>query len=417
MRKRGYRWIVSLAFALGMTACGQFGAGSSGNAEDAGTDVGVQAGNSGAAAGSSSTGTGTSTNAGGESTAVDLSAGFVMRLASEPNLCLASAASGAAYAAVTLTDCADSAGQVWRVAGTRVLDAGGNCLTLASSRVQAGVALRVQACAQNTNDPTEAWTAAGGTLCIASDASKCATISGQIEAGAQVILAASGDAAAQQFGFVAASGATSSDGNQASDVNSVELGTVTLALNLNTTDTSAIGGSKKSYSGPAIGFPNNPAKWDSWANYWQRASAQMPSTNTAAQTDWIRQAILKEAAATGMDARFILAVVMQESSGDVHVRTTNNGVNNPGLMQSHNGVSFSDTGDGGKASIFQMIKDGVEGTKDGDGILQGTVREKNYFAGGRWYNSGAIDASNLSNAMGATASYCSDLANRVMGRM
>lgn len=192
---------------------------------------------------------------------------------------------------------------------------------------------------------------------------------------------------------------------------------VTLDVNTTTNDTSSIGGSKRTYSGPAINFPNDPTRWDTWDNYWGRASALFPRSNTAAQTGWIKDAILLEAATTGMDPRFILAVVVQESSGDVHVRTTNNGVNNPGLMQSHNGATFADKGDDGKASIFQMIKDGVEGTKYGDGLIQGVKRTKNYFAAGRLYNSGTIDNNNLSNALGATGSYCSDLANRVMGRM
>ena len=41
--------------------------------------------------------------------------------------------------------------------------------------------------------------------------------------------------------------------------------------------------------------------------------------------------------ATGVDHRFILAVIMQESGGCVRAPTTNYGVRNPGLMQDHNG--------------------------------------------------------------------------------
>jgi hypothetical protein len=39
----------------------------------------------------------------------------------------------------------------------------------------------------------------------------------------------------------------------------------------------------------------------------------------------------------GVDHRFVLAVIMQESHGCVRVPSTNNGVYNPGLMQDHNG--------------------------------------------------------------------------------
>lgn len=34
----------------------------------------------------------------------------------------------------------------------------------------------------------------------------------------------------------------------------------------------------------------------------------------------------------------------------------------------------------------------------------------------RAYNSGSVDASNLSNGLGATDSYVSDIANRLLGR-
>jgi hypothetical protein len=37
--------------------------------------------------------------------------------------------------------------------------------------------------------------------------------------------------------------------------------------------------------------------------------------------------------ATGVDHRFVLAVLMQESHGCVRVNVTSGGVRNPGLMQ------------------------------------------------------------------------------------
>ena len=184
------------------------------------------------------------------------------------------------------------------------------------------------------------------------------------------------------------------------------------AASTKTTDTSSAGGSKMDYSGPAESFPNDSSKWASWDDLWSKAAGQMAGANSAEQTAWVKEGIEAEAAKTGIDPRFILAMVMQESGGNVNVHTTNNGVNNPGLMQSHNGVSF----DGSKASVLQMIQDGVQGTSSGDGLVQGLQKTGNLFAAARMYNSGQMDSSNLSNAMGATASYCSDLANFVMGR-
>lgn len=179
-----------------------------------------------------------------------------------------------------------------------------------------------------------------------------------------------------------------------------------------TSDTSSAGGSKQNYSGPASNFPNDTSKWASWDALWTKASGQMAGNSSAEQIGWIKEGIQAEADKTGIDPRFILAVVMQESGGNVHVGATNNGVNNPGLMQSHDGASF----DGSKASVLQMIKDGVEGTSSGDGLIQGVQKTGNLFAAARLYNSGQMNEGNLSDAMGATGSYCSDLANFVMGR-
>jgi hypothetical protein len=53
---------------------------------------------------------------------------------------------------------------------------------------------------------------------------------------------------------------------------------------------------------------------------------------------YIQSAIQSVASASGVDEHFIPAIVMQESEGCVRVPTTNNGVVNPGLMQSHMGL-------------------------------------------------------------------------------
>ena len=60
--------------------------------------------------------------------------------------------------------------------------------------------------------------------------------------------------------------------------------------------------------------------------------------NTDAEISEISTAIQSVGASTGIDPRFILAIMMQESNGCVRAPTTNYGVRNPGLMQSHNGA-------------------------------------------------------------------------------
>lgn len=57
----------------------------------------------------------------------------------------------------------------------------------------------------------------------------------------------------------------------------------------------------------------------------------------------------------------------------MNVGSTNNGVNNPGIMQSNDGVSFignSASADDQQASITTMVVNGVQGTSSGDGLVQ-----------------------------------------------
>ncbi|RAO74098.1 uncharacterized protein BHQ10_010110 [Talaromyces amestolkiae] len=142
----------------------------------------------------------------------------------------------------------------------------------------------------------------------------------------------------------------------------------------------------------------------------------------------INSAIQSVSASSGVDARFILAIVMQESTGCVRVGGTNNGVNNPGLMQSHNGKGTCNTGTPlspcPSSEITQMIEDGTTGTADGDGLKQliaqaiatyGADGATEYYRAARMYNSGSL-ASDLNLGQGgATACYASDIANRLLG--
>jgi hypothetical protein len=77
----------------------------------------------------------------------------------------------------------------------------------------------------------------------------------------------------------------------------------------------------------------------------------------------IWNAIEAQAAATFVDHRFILAVIMQESGGCVRAPTTNYGVRNPGLMQSHDGSGTCNDNNYVQnpcpnSEIDQMIADG-----------------------------------------------------------
>jgi hypothetical protein len=114
----------------------------------------------------------------------------------------------------------------------------------------------------------------------------------------------------------------------------------------------------------------------------------------------IWNAIQNISEATFVDHRFILAVIMQESSGCVRVNISYGGVLNPGLMQDHNGwyqcndnqtilVPCPDD------YILGMVQEGSAGTDDGDGLAQcineaGDPDVTAFYRAARLYNSGSI---------------------------
>lgn len=137
------------------------------------------------------------------------------------------------------------------------------------------------------------------------------------------------------------------------------------------------------------------------------------------------EAIQFVAAATFVDHRFILAVIVQESGGCVRAPTSNYGVPNPGLMQDHNGTASCNNGTKAQKpcqgeTITQMIQEGTGGTTWGDGLAQclnqaGTSDVSAFYRAARMYNSGSIDASGELGKGIATHCYASDIANRLTG--
>jgi hypothetical protein len=139
----------------------------------------------------------------------------------------------------------------------------------------------------------------------------------------------------------------------------------------------------------------------------------------------IKDSIQAVAAQSGVDHRFILAVIMQESSGCIRVPTSQTDMPNPGLMQSVNGQSCNDGA--GKVStpcpddvICTMIVDGAVGTTDGDGLAScidqsGWSTDADFYRAARLYNSGEIGVSGKLEDGIATHCYSSDIANRLTG--
>lgn len=164
------------------------------------------------------------------------------------------------------------------------------------------------------------------------------------------------------------------------------------------------------YSGGAGNFPAR-AKWVSFNSMFSANAVNMRvscanngwgANDSENEINLIRQGIEAVAQTSGVDHRYILATIMQESVGCVRVPTTSNGVVNPGLMQSHNGVTFNPSDPAG--SIKQMIIDGTQGTSSGDGLVQSLNTYGEVYSAARTYNSGSIASDgDLSNGNGATA--------------
>jgi hypothetical protein len=167
---------------------------------------------------------------------------------------------------------------------------------------------------------------------------------------------------------------------------------------------------------------NQPIMTKSCSVSWALGSG---TDNSEQELADIKSAIADLSAQTQIDKAFIYVIMQQESLCCVRVRTTSNSHANPGLFQSNQGAGSCN--DGGnlqipcpQSEIHQMVQDGVAGTATGDGLQQlfahaaGETAQK-YYRAARMYNSGSLDASGSLGRGGATACYCSDIANRLLG--
>ncbi len=161
--------------------------------------------------------------------------------------------------------------------------------------------------------------------------------------------------------------------------------------------------------------------------------------DTETEIEEMRQSILTIGNATQVDPRFILAIIMQESTGCVRVITTAYSHANPGLMQSYNGTGSCNPNNAplglpGVVSagqvlypcpekmIYQQVLDGTNGTTWGPGLVQDRVVAQSgsvdpaqvYYRTARIYNGGTFVPDDLSQPC-CTTSYASDIANRLMG--
>ena len=146
---------------------------------------------------------------------------------------------------------------------------------------------------------------------------------------------------------------------------------------------------------------------------------------TQDELDSIQSSVVEVSNTAQMDARLILAIIMQESKGCPQVKTTTWSVSNPGLMQDYNGTTTCvGIEPCPKDKILQMITDGTSGTASGPGLVKnmqdavsagGDVDPAKYYRTARIYNSGSWSEGGDLVAGGPTATYASDVANRLTG--
>lgn len=182
------------------------------------------------------------------------------------------------------------------------------------------------------------------------------------------------------------------------------------------------------YAGPASQFPPMSA-WVNFNTMWRNAVTYAMNASSINDTKQeiadIRTAILAVSQQAKVDARVILATVLLESTGNVRVPCTVSygGVYNCGLMQSYDAKKQVYNASAPQQSITLMIRNGVQGTAAGPGQVQyfndasDTAEEThgNAYAVFRSYNSGSVNATNLSDGLGASNAYVSNMANYLRG--
>lgn len=153
--------------------------------------------------------------------------------------------------------------------------------------------------------------------------------------------------------------------------------------------------------------------------------------DTLAEIASIKSAISSVSQSSDVDARFILAIMLQESNGCVRAPVTSLSVENPGLLQSYMGSAKCNSGSATSpsdvlspcpaATIHNMIDQGTMGTVPGGMSLTYALKKaaasdvSRYYKAARIYNSGSIASSGLLQDGVATHCYASDIANRLLG--
>ncbi|KAI9052420.1 hypothetical protein LZ554_003766 [Drepanopeziza brunnea f. sp. 'monogermtubi'] len=170
-------------------------------------------------------------------------------------------------------------------------------------------------------------------------------------------------------------------------------------------------------SGPCTNFPH-PQRWASYEHLLRINERLMLLSSSPSEVAAIKKWIPIVAYESGVDPRVILCIIMQESGGNVRVPTTLSPapdfIKNTGLMQAHNGQEWDARYP--EWCIERMIRDGAQGTRHGDGLIQCFHKwDRNWYHACRAYNSGRVNRDDLSDGITATGHYVERVANRLVG--
>ncbi|KAF2125116.1 hypothetical protein P153DRAFT_300971 [Dothidotthia symphoricarpi CBS 119687] len=186
---------------------------------------------------------------------------------------------------------------------------------------------------------------------------------------------------------------------------------------------------------PAAGWPTR-TQWLTFEEAWtaslptiQNSCTALASgpNNDASETAAIKSSIAHEAASSLIPAEFILAILMQESSGCVRAPTTLWQHANPGLMQTAMGRASCNV-DGEpvvpcpEETIARMIHEGTSTSSGLGTTLESCVKDAGagvgtqddgvWYRAARIYNGGHVEGGDL--GVGPTPCYASDVANRLV---
>jgi len=91
-------------------------------------------------------------------------------------------------------------------------------------------------------------------------------------------------------------------------------------LKLPSSGTPSKGNGYVQYGGPASNFPN-PSEWASWDELWKQNERLMKLHDSDSEVALIKKSIETVAKESGVDRRVILCIIVQESGGNVRVKT------------------------------------------------------------------------------------------------